>query len=52
MEELGEGLKELKGFATPYEEQKYQPPPPQELPRTKTPTKEYTRRDPMLQLHM
>jgi hypothetical protein len=25
MEELGEGWKELKGFATPYEEQQYQP---------------------------
>jgi hypothetical protein len=25
MEELGEGLKELKGFATPYEEQQPQP---------------------------
>jgi hypothetical protein len=25
MEELGEGLKELKGFATPWEEQQYQP---------------------------
>jgi hypothetical protein len=24
MEELGEGLKELKGFATPQEEQQYQ----------------------------
>ena len=31
MEELGEGLKELKGLATPQEEQQYQParPPPQ-----------------------
>jgi hypothetical protein len=25
MEELGEGLKELKGFETPQEEQQYQP---------------------------
>jgi hypothetical protein len=25
MEELEEGLKELKGFATPQEEQQYQP---------------------------
>jgi hypothetical protein len=25
MEELGKGQKELKGFATPYEEQEYQP---------------------------
>lgn len=32
MEELGEGVKEPKGFATPWEEQEYQPtrpfPPP------------------------
>jgi hypothetical protein len=55
MEELGEGLKELKGFATPQKEQKYQPTrcaPPPELPGTKPPTKEYTWRDPWLQLHM
>jgi hypothetical protein len=25
MEELEKGLKELKGFTTPYEEQQYQP---------------------------
>ena len=43
MEELGEGLKELKEFATLQEEQ-YQPVRPSlELPRTKPPTKEYTR---------
>ena len=46
VEELEKGLKELKGFATPYEEQ-YQPPSP-ELPGTKPPTKEYT----WLWLHM
>jgi hypothetical protein len=32
MEELGEGLKELKGFETPWEEQQYQITNP--LPRT------------------
>jgi hypothetical protein len=44
MEELGEGLKELKGFATPQKEEQYQPtrPPPHELPGTKPPTQEYT----------
>jgi hypothetical protein len=26
VEKLEKGLKELKGFATPYEEQQYQPP--------------------------
>jgi hypothetical protein len=56
MEELGEGLTKLKGFATLFEEQQYQPiiphPHPLELPGTKPPTKEYTWRDPCLQLHM
>jgi hypothetical protein len=53
LEELGEGLKELKGIATLQEEQQFinQPDTP-ELPGTKLPTKEYTRRDPWLQLHM
>jgi len=53
MEELEKRLKELKGFATPYEEQHYQPtrpPSPQELPGTQLPTKEYTWRDPWLQV--
>jgi hypothetical protein len=52
-EELGEELKELKGFATPYKEQ-YQPTrtPTPEFPGTKPPTKEYTWRDPWLQLHI
>ena len=36
MEELGEGLKELKGMETPYEEQQYS-----ELPETMPPTKEH-----------
>ena len=47
MEELGEGLKELKGFATPQEEQQYQPTRPPELLRTKPPTKEYIWGGPM-----
>ena len=51
VEELGEGLKELKGFAAPQEEQQFQP-DLSELPGTKPPTKEYTWRDPWLQLHM
>ena len=38
MKELGEGLKELKGFTTPMEEQQYQPtrPPTPRSPRAKT----------------
>jgi hypothetical protein len=52
MEELEKGLKELKGFATSCEEQQHQTNRPPELPWTKTPTKEYTRREPWLQLHM
>jgi hypothetical protein len=46
MEELEKGLKELKRFATPWEEQQYQTTRPKELPGTKPPTKEYTWRDP------
>jgi hypothetical protein len=43
MEELGEGLKELKGMATPQEDQQSQPTPdPWEFPETKPPTKEHT----------
>jgi hypothetical protein len=33
VEELGEGLKELKGIATPQEEQQYQPTRPCKAPR-------------------
>jgi hypothetical protein len=40
MEELEKGLKELKGFVTPEEEQKYQPTRPPELPGTKPPIKD------------
>jgi hypothetical protein len=47
-----ERMKELKGFATPQKEQQYQPPThTPELPGTKPPNKEYTWRDPWLQLH-
>jgi hypothetical protein len=54
MEELEKGLKELKWFATPYEEQQYKPTRhhPPELPGIKPPTKEYTCRDLWLQLYM
>jgi hypothetical protein len=37
MKELEKGLKELKGFAIPYEEQQNQPTRPPELPGTKPP---------------
>jgi hypothetical protein len=37
MEELGEGLKELKEIATPKEEQQYQLTGPNRAPRDKTP---------------
>jgi hypothetical protein len=47
MEELGEGLKELKELANPHEKQ-YQPTRPSKLPGTKSPTKKYTWRDPCL----
>jgi hypothetical protein len=54
MGELEKGLKELKGFATSYEEQQYEPtsPPLPDLLGTKQPTKEYTWRDSRLQPHM
>ena len=52
MMELEKGPKELKGFAGPKEEQQYEITRPTELPGTKQPTKEYTWRDPWLQLHM
>ena len=54
MEELKKGLEELKGLKLqPHRKNNNinQPDPP-ELPRTKPPTKEYTWRDPWLQLHM
>jgi hypothetical protein len=44
MEKLGQRLKEVKGFATPYKEQQYHSTriPPSKLPGPKPPTKEYT----------
>jgi hypothetical protein len=36
MEELQKGLKKLKGFATPWKEQQYQPTRPCTAPRDKT----------------
>ena len=54
VEKLEKGLKGLKRFAIPWEEEQYQPdtPPPPELPGIKPPTKEYTWRDPWFQPHM
>ena len=52
MEKLEKGLKEMKELATPYEEPQYQLNRPPEFPGTKLPIKEYTWRDPWLQLHM
>jgi hypothetical protein len=49
MEELEKGLKKLKGFATHRKNNIYQPVPPK-LPGNKPPTKEYTWREPWLQL--
>jgi len=46
-EGLGEGLKEMKGFATPQKNSTVNQPDPPELPKTKPPTKEYTLRGPM-----
>jgi hypothetical protein len=53
-EELGGGLKELKGFATSEEEQKFKKneKDPPKLPGTMPQTKVYTWRDPWLYLHM
>jgi hypothetical protein len=52
MEESGEGLKELKGYSIPDEEKVTNQLDFSELPETKPSTKEYTWRDPWLQLHM
>jgi len=54
VEELEKELKELKGFATPQEEQQYKPTtyPLPELPVIKPTTNEYTWTDPWLQLCM
>ena len=42
----------VEGFLTPQEEQQYETTSTPELPGTKPTTKEYTWRDPLLQLHM
>ena len=47
MEELGEGLKGLKGFATHRKNNNINTPDPSELPGTKLPTKEYTLEGPV-----
>jgi hypothetical protein len=52
MEELWEGLKELKGFKIPYQEQQDQPNRPPDLLGAKLPTKEYTWRETWFQLHI
>jgi hypothetical protein len=49
---LQKGLKELKGFATLRKNNNINQPDPSELSGTKPSTKEYTWRDPWLQLHM
>jgi hypothetical protein len=45
-------LKELKGFETHRKNNNINQPDNSELPGTKPPSKEYTWRDPWLQLHM
>ena len=55
MEELEKGLKELNGVCNPIGRTTIstnQTSPTPELPGTKPPTKEYTWRNPWLQLHM
>ena len=52
MEELEKGPKELKGVQPHRRNNDMSHPVPPELPGTKSPTKEYTWRDPWLQLHM
>jgi hypothetical protein len=47
-----EGLKELNRFATHRRNNNINQPDPPELTETKLPSKEYTWRDPWLQLHM
>jgi hypothetical protein len=52
MEELGEGLKELKRFATHRKNNNINQLDPPEHSATKSPTKEYTWRDPWLKPHV
>ena len=51
MQELVKGLRELK-VLEPHRKNNINQPDLPELPGTKSPTKEYTWRDPWLQLHM
>jgi hypothetical protein len=52
MKELEKGPKELKGLQSHCRNNNMNQPVPSEFPGTKAPTKEYTWRDPWLQLHM
>jgi hypothetical protein len=52
MDKLEKELKELKGFATHRKNNNSNQQDTPDLKGTKTPTKEYTWRDPWLQLHM
>jgi hypothetical protein len=51
-EKLEKGPKDLKGFEPHKRNNNMNQPVPSEQPGTKTPTKEYTWRDPWLQPHM
>jgi hypothetical protein len=50
MQVLEKGLKEMKRFATHRKNNNINQPEPPELPGIKPPTKDYTLRDPWLQL--
>jgi hypothetical protein len=52
MEELGEGMKELRGLQPHRKNNNINQPYSLELPGTKPPTREYTWREPWFQLHM
>jgi hypothetical protein len=52
VKDLEKGLKELKGFATPRKNNNINQPEPPELPGIKALTKEFTWRNPWLQLHV
>ena len=52
MEELEQGLKELKWFTTHKKNNNINQLDISDLPGTKLPSKEFTWRDPWLQLHM
>ena len=52
MEEMGKGLKELKGLEPHRKNNNIIQLDPSELPGTKPPTREYTWEEPWFQLHM